>query len=352
MRFHRTSIPGLLLIPIFAIILPFTFFFPQQNAAGTSYYPANIDYEGIVNYGNYNPAALADPNIGAVDISMNWSQVEPQQGHFNWGPADRVMAAWSAKGKKFTLIIRYIKEGENKISCNSTQQFLPQWEITRIKTFCDSDLGILIPDYFGPRFKADLKAYVQAIANHIAHSPYKKNLLYVRAAVGMGGEGFPYFRKGDYLTVDKPLLARLGYTPTAWAAWQREMMSAYRQEFSYTTIIYPLNGLDTDPATGLPVQVENAWWAAAQGMGVGQQGLASTTNYPLFQQLRAKYPKMYIQFQTIWSVGNTAGILGDVQAAKKNGADFIEWYTSDAVNSANQSIFAQWQQYATSTFGK
>jgi hypothetical protein len=353
MRFHRTSIRGLLLLlPLFALLVPFTFFAPRQNASGSSSFPANIDYEGIANYGNYNPAALTDPNIGAVDISMNWSQVEPEQGVFNWGPADKVMAAWSAKGKKFTLIIRYISEDKIQSGCSSTQQFLPQWETARIKTFCDSDLGILIPDYFDPTFIADLKAYAQAIANHIAVSPYKNNLLYVRAAVGMGGEGFPYFRQGDYLTEDEPKLESFGYTPTTWAVWQREMMSAYQQAFSSTTVIYPVNGLDIDPTTGEPVQVENARWAAARGMGIGQQGLAPSTNYPLFQQLRAKYPKIYIQFQTNWSVGNTAGIQGDAQAAKKNGAQFIEWYTTDAVNSANQPVFAQWQQYTESMFEK
>ena len=324
----------------------------QHAAASTLTYPANIDYEGIVNYGNYNPATLANPNIGAVDISLNWSQVEPQQGVFNFAPADKVMADWSIQGKKFTLIIRYIKENENNISCTSAQQFLPTWEIARIKTFCDSDEGILMPDYFDPVFKADVKAYIQAIAAHIAQSPYKNNLLYVRGAVGMGGEGFPYFRKGDYQTADVPQLQSLGYTPTVWAAWQKEMMTIYEQAFSYTTVIYPMNGQDTDPTTGLDVSIENAQWAASQGIGLGQQGLRQTTNFPFLQRLRAQYPNLYIQFQTIWSVGNTADIAADVQAAEKNGGQFIEWYTSDAINPANNPTFAQWQQYVNNRFGE
>ncbi len=322
---------------------------PSDAVAG-GHIPANIDYEGIVNYGNYNPEALANPNVGAVDISMNWSQVEPQQGIFNFAPADKVMADWSNAGKKFTLIIRYIKENENHISCSSNQQFLPSWEIARIKSFCDSDQGILMPDYFDPIFKADLKAYVQAIATHIAQSPYKNNLLYVRAAVGMGGEGFPYFRKGDYQTVDVPQLQSFGYTPTVWAAWQKELLTFYKQAFSYATVIYPLNGQDIDPATGLNVVVENAQWAASQGIGLGQQGLQPKSNFPFLQQFRAKYPNLYIQFQTIWSVGNTQGIVGDIQAADKNGAQFIEWYTTDIVNPANQSSFAQWQQTVSNTY--
>jgi hypothetical protein len=284
---------------------------------------------------------------------MNWAQVEPEQGQFNFVPLDKVATAWSAHGKRFTLIIRYVAESKQTTpeSCDPAQQFLPEWEQVRIQTYCDTDHGLLVPNYFDPIFEADVKAFVGAIANHIAESPYRHNLLYVRAGVGIGGEGFPYFSTGDYQTEDVPNLQSFGYTPTVWAAWQKEMMKAYQQSFSYTTVIYPVNGQDTDPATGQPVEVENAQWAAAQGMGIGQQGLWPTAIYPFFQQLRAKYPHMYIQFQTVWSVGNTAGVLGDVRAAERNGAQFIEWYTSDIVNPANQPAFAEWQQYVNSTFG-
>lgn len=367
MRGQRLYILAILLLTVIVIVLLLALILPQQlltgrptqgqpgqtatnqPPAGTRPYPANIDYEGINSYGNYTVAALNNPNIGAVDISMNWSQVEPQQGQFNWAPADKVMADWSAHGKMFTLIIRYVKELENPISCNSPQQLLPQWEIPRIKTICDSSSGLLIPDYFDPTFKADLKTYVQAIANHIAQSPYKKNLLYVRAAVGIGGEGFPFFHRLGAQTVLSQL-ASDGYSPAAWAAWQKELMLAYKQAFSYTTVIYPVNAVGTDSSTGQPVYIENSDWAAAQGMGIGQQGLKPTTNYSIFQQLRGQYPKMYIQFQTGYSNGN-ADVPGDVQAAEKNGAQFVEWFTADILKSSNQSAFAQWQQYVNNKYG-
>lgn len=319
-----------------------------QPTTGTNEYPANIDYEGIFTYGNYNPAALANPNIGGIDISMNWSQVEPQQGQFNWAPADKVMSDWSAHGKKFTLIIRYVRETGGQISCNSPQQFLPQWEASRIKTVCDNGTGILIPDYFDPTFEADLKAYVQAIANHIAQSPYKNNLVYVRTAVGVGGEGFPFFRQSSGVRTVMSQLQSYGYSLSAWAAWQKAMMTAFKQAFSYTTVIYPLNAIGTDPSTGQPVYLENAKWAAAQGLGLGQQGLTPTTNYAIFQQLRAQYPKMYIQLQTARPGEDVAGC---VQVAEKSGVQFVEWYTSDILNSSNQAAFAQWQQYVNNKFG-
>ena len=142
--------------------------FTPSSTFVPSTYAANIDFESMNSYGTYNPAALANPSIGAVDINMNWVSVEPQQGVFNWKPADNEIAAWANQGKKFTIVARFINEGQG--NCNGFQ-LLPAWEIVRIPHFC-STTGQIIPDYFDPTFKADLKAYAQAIAQHIAASPY------------------------------------------------------------------------------------------------------------------------------------------------------------------------------------
>jgi hypothetical protein len=311
---------------------------------------ANVDYEGFTSYGIYNPAALNNANIGAVDINMNWAQIEPQQGIFNFAPADREAAAWAAKGKSFNLIVRYINEGSPSTDC-SRAQLLPAWESSRIPHFCDADQGTLIPDYFNQTFKQDLKSYVNAIADHFAKSPDQNHLLYVRIGVGEGGEGFPYMANGDY-AVDRQQLISYGYSPSAWAMWQEEMMTYYQAAFSYATVIYPLNGLDTDPRVGKSVQVEVAAWAASRGMGLGQQGLEPGSDSFIFQSLRAQYPRMYIQFQTIAPIGGgVPEVQQDIQAADKNGACFIEWYTQDAINPAYQAIFAQWQQMVDSNYG-
>jgi hypothetical protein len=311
---------------------------------------ANIDYEGFTSYGTYNPAALNNANIGAVDINMNWAQIEPQQGIFNFAPADQEAAAWASKGKSFNLIVRYINEGSQSTDC-STAQLLPAWEISRIPHFCDADKGTLIPDYFDQSFKQDLKSYVNAIADHFARSPAQNSLLYVRIGVGEGGEGFPYMSSGDY-AVDRQQLISYGYSPSVWAAWQEEMMTYYQAAFSYATVIYPLNGLDTDPSVGKPVQVEVAVWAASRGMGLGQQGLEPGSDTFILQTLRVQYPKMYIQYQTISAIsGGAPEVQADIQAADKNGAYFIEWYAQDAINPAYQAIFAQWQQMVDSHYG-
>ena len=132
---------------------------PYATATSGTYvgaYAANIEYDANEGYGTYNARNLASPTINAIDINMNWSVVEPQEGVFNWAPADNAIAAWAGKGKKFVLVLRYIHEvsANSFHGCNDDQQYLPTWEIARIPTYCDFDKNTVIPDYFDPGFKA------------------------------------------------------------------------------------------------------------------------------------------------------------------------------------------------------
>lgn len=326
---------------------------------------ANIDFEPG-GYGTYNPAALSNPNIGGVDLNLNWSHVEPHQGVFNFAPLDKEIAAWAQAGKKIVLVVRYANESDftNGTNCNFFQ-FLPLWEISRIQHFCDADRMTIIPDYFDPTFQSDVKAYVRAIADHFAQSPYRNHLAYVRVGVGLAGEGLylmPCFSSyrgcsiSDYQT-DKNRLVAYGYSPTAWKNWQEKMMSYFKEIFSYTSVIYPIVQLDTDPATGEPVQMEVAYWAAANGMGVGQQGLVPhyPTNYAqikiILPYIQSHYPNTYIQFSTVAPVNSSDEVLGDILTANQYGARSIEWYSNDATNAAYQQLFQQWHQMVENKFG-
>lgn len=328
----------------------------STSASSTGGYPANIDFEPIDSYGTYNAAALANPAVGAVDINMNWSSVEPQQGVFNFAPADNEAAAWAKQGKKFTLIVRYVNEAGHATLTNCNRaQYLPAWEIARIQHFCDVDKGTIIPDYFDPTFKADLESYVKAIADHFAQSPYRSNLLYVRVGVGLAGEGFYLMPCGSVpcdFTMDKAQLITWGYSATAWKNWQEGLMSFYKSAFSYSTVIYPIVPLDTDPAMQQPTQDVVAHWAASQGMGVGTQGL--NPHFPkmseLIQSIQAHYPNTYVQFQTAAPVADAAAMQQDIQISGQLNAKSVEWYSSDIVNPAYQSLLQQWQQTVANKF--
>ncbi|GAC1304352.1 MAG: hypothetical protein NVSMB27_43520 [Ktedonobacteraceae bacterium] len=327
-------------------------------SANVSSYPANIEHDQT-GYGIYEQGNLTNPNISGVGVNMNWAAVEPQQGVFNWAPLDNEMAAWASNGKKFIPVIRYASNGKEK-SCSQSGQFLPQWEIPRIPTFCTSEHNIL-PDYFDSTFQSDLLAYINAIAQHIGASPYKNNLEYERIGVGVEGEGYPCT---SCSASDLKQLTAWGYSVSNWAAWQKQMLASFQSIFSPVTsapLIYPLGDNDKDPTTNQPVSQEVGYWAAANSIGVGQEGLQNTSGYQngeavkIAKYVRTHYPSAYIQFQTNHQItGTKSGTIemqGDITIANSAGAFTIEWYGPDTVNASFQPYFQQWQQMVDCRYG-
>lgn len=348
-----------------------------QQAAGTSLYPANIEFDppGAYAYGAFNPASLTNPNVAGVVINFPWGAVEPQQGVFNFAPADKEIAAWVAAGKKIAFQVRFLYQGGNPSvpNCGAANgpNDLPGWEVARIPHFCDSNTGMLLPDYFDSTFQADAKAFVQAIAQHYASSPYRSRIVYVRVATGTGGEQnliggcHDAACQSDYTAGVNQLVA-YGYTPTALITYDKAMLSFYKSAFNYTTVMYAFSNpipqkesLDVNPATGNPVWLDVAEWAAANGMAVGQMGLSPNPSYvsggmltTLIAYIRTHYPDTYVAFQTVSRVSGRFAVRGDITNATSLGAKTIEWYGQDINIASYQSLFQPWQQTVNSRFGK
>lgn len=324
----------------------------STSAANTVRYPANVEYNGRdMKYGQYQTASLTNPNITGVDVIMNWNDVEPEQGVFNWGPADKEIADWSNQGKKFVVVVRYTHK-LNLTTCDRYKQWMPVWEQNRIPTLCST--GEIVPDYYDATFQSDLTAYVRAIAEHIAASPYASHFAYIRIGLGFAGEGYPCLgcdsKAWDTLT-------DWGYTPHSWALWQEQMLTKYRQAirpYLSVPIIYAMGNNTNDPVTNQPIAQEVAYWAAPKGYGVGSEGLHSRlsgTAINVMKYVHANYPGDYIQFQTVTYVNGTSDLDGDIAIAHSVGAKTIEWYGKDTVQSAYQSYFKEWQQTINDQYG-
>ncbi len=323
---------------------------PSPTPVNRNYYPANIDFPASGAYGQYSQAALNNLGINGIDINMNWVDVEPQQGVYNFGPIDQEITTWVQAGKEFTLVVRYIADTG---TCTGTQ-YMPQWEIQRIPHFCDTLKGTIIPNYFDQTFITDLETFVKAIGSHFTQSPYKANLAYIRVGLGVAGEGFPIFSLTS--NPDWSQLIAYGYTPASWRDWQRARMATFKAAFPWTKVIYPINVQGTtDPANGLPLQVSQAYWAAANGLGIGSQTLSPGFTYAQINTIAAyinkNYPGTYIQFQTKTGVNSSSTVQGDIQTAQNYGARSIEWYENVVGNNSYTPLFQQWQQYVNTTYG-
>ena len=317
-------------------------------------YPANMDFASG-GYGKWSSAALADPSIAGVTINLYWRQVEPSRGSYNWRPLDTEMAAWAQAGKRVALIARFANEKGG--GCPGG--YLPSWEIARIPTFCDTDLNSTIPDYFSTRFQSDWKAFIQALGNHLAASPYRNAVAYVRAGTGLGGESFylMYSRAGNTdFGHDKQKLVAWGYSPQAWEAFQENLLAFYKRVLPYQDT-YVIDALDVNPTTGNPVQVDVAHWAAAHGDGVGEECIPASSfhhDYADINEITAwvhkNYPNAYIQFQTCGVMSGPAEVAGVISDAESHWGRSIEWYEKGITTSSYQSEYVAYQRWVNKTF--
>jgi hypothetical protein len=334
--------------------------------AGTPAYPANVDYASG-SYGKYAPAALTDSWVGGVDINMDWDQVQPTMKKYDWTPLDKELQAWSLAGKHVIIVVRFANEVGGGCSADSGS-FLPGWEIARIPTFCDTDLNSLIPDYFSSRFQSDFLTFIAKLGSHLAASPYKSAISYIRIGVGLGGEGFYLMPDGTYgtehqtqLSAYKAKLEAWGYTAQAWEAWQEKMLAAYvAARPAGIQVIYPIVVQDINAKTSEPVDLDVAKWATDHGgIGIGQEcirpaGYGSGGGYADFNQIdswvHAHHPKAYIQFQTCGVVPSSQ-VPGIISAAKRYWGRSVEWYESTITDSAYESEMNGYQTGVNHAFG-
>jgi hypothetical protein len=333
----------------------------RQNIASAV---ANIDYadEG---YGRYDPSALTDPWIQGVVISMSWRWAETRRGVYDWAPLDKEATAWADAGKHVVLAVDFSNSTGGECSAGSGQS-LPTWEIARIPTYCDSDMDVLIPDWFNPTFQSDAKAFVAALAQHVQAQPYYDAISYVRISVGMGSTAFAVMPDGgggalghaqeDYGADMAWMERHWGYTPQKWEAFQETMLAAYSDDFpAPVSVIYPVAKQDINPATGNPVDVDVAEWGAPRHIGIGSEGMlpggfGGGQGYAdlntIIAWMHQHYPGNYIQVQSANPPMDASQVAQSVSTAERYGIDSIEWYQQEAVNGTFKPAMDGYQTWA------
>jgi hypothetical protein len=347
---------------------------PTVTASTTGIDIANMLFEaGASAPGQFTTAGLTTSGIQGDDVVITWNWLEPDAPvngvhQYNWAPFDSQIAQWHQAGKRVMLLVRYVgTQGAAAPGC-AGPQLMPDWELARIPHTCGM-AGEVLPNYFDPTFIADLDGFVAAIGAHYAQSQDKSAIAYARIATGVGGEETAV--KGDWR--DWPAfqqMAQWGYTPYAWRNWVEARLSSYHQSLPWTTV---LNAIDVivdsanncsasgpchfsdskaDPTsgqTGLTIQAQIAYWAAAHGLGIGQQGLAPGYDTGGIREITAyvvaHWPSTFIEFQTDKTENDLGSVQGNIQTAYCYGGKTIEWYPNVATNAAYQQAFAHWDQY-------
>ena len=125
--------------------------------------------EGVFSIANLGLApqdeVLDDPNVDGVTVRLNWSDLEPTEGLYDFSYLDTTLASVNAAGKKALLRIM-------------TQGGKPAWVTTAVKNagglffnFTVDGKKTTIPVFWDPTFLAKKTAMIQALGAHLTNTP-------------------------------------------------------------------------------------------------------------------------------------------------------------------------------------
>ena len=108
------------------------------------------------------------PYVQGGQIVLQWSDVEPSRGHFNWSSLDAQLDAYRAMGKTATVQV------------NSTHG-KPGW-IWDVVARCGSVNGQSVPQYWNPTYLTLQSELVNGLAAAIRAYPHPETVALVRAS--------------------------------------------------------------------------------------------------------------------------------------------------------------------------
>ena len=213
---------------------------------------------------NY-PAAIS-AEIRGYPLTLKWSAIEPEQGHFAF---DREIRAPLEEARRRGLFIHFTLHVAPTVDTPRwiyTRYNVPEVVVPQRISPGRKVQNLTFPYYFDPTFQKLLRATVKALADYIAALPddLKQRIVFVQMAEGSTGDGGPY--KGA------PINPAYNISKADWSVYRRNLWSYYITQFQRPdgTLAIPIlvNG-DSDG------EAENAWLLAhSDNFGV-KQGMFS-----------------------------------------------------------------------------
>jgi hypothetical protein len=299
-------------------------------------------YAVLAHNASAKPATLANPNLDGIVARTYWKDVEPAAGQYNWTFLDGQVAAATARGKRFVLLVL-------------PGAFVPDWALQNVQTaqfmatygFINGQT-ITLPMPWDPTYLKRWFAFVRAFGQRYDPNP---GTMLVPAA-GPTSVSAEMSLPNDPAALDQ--WRNLGYTPQKFVDAWTQTLAAYVQSFPTTQIaltLYP--GLPI-PDRSASDQTRQAVVALAVGQYPGKvtietNGLSARKEArpPLGERLVAQSAgKTTVGFEMATSATDKPTNMGDsdpvvalresIDFGLKAGAKYLEIYEKDVENPAMQ----------------
>jgi hypothetical protein len=288
--------------------------------------PSKTGFKGIYVFNGGNASTFADnPDIAGTYLGYYWSQLEPQQGQYNWSLIDNDMQPWVTNGK--SVILRVSTSGQYKWQPPNSGNGTPQWVYDQgVSSVTETDHSV-IPQYWNSTFLSDLNTFVQAFASRYDGNPH---ISAIEIGVGMGGETKP-----DTLNNGQSRMSQweaIGYTNAVWWNTIQQIINMYTSAFHKTPLAllpdatFIMKGKGYGESMVLDYAVSHNIWLQDDGL-IANRSLPSQWK---------KVPIISEQRQNTDQSGDT--LQQDIQAALQDNSVIVLIFASDLSKSENQPV--------------
>ncbi len=207
-----------------------------------------------------------DPTLCGASIVIDWKDIEPSKGTFDFSSVETTAAPWT--GAKTPLTVNLLFEDTTEGSTEET----PAWVMAEVPNYAcqDPPASQAIPAYWNATYEAD---WTDLIAHAIAYfsntSPIRAHVGYMRFAVGGGAEALPPPGYNDNGTCQLAW-ANLGYSYDTWLTHTINIVTAMAAAKTAAGSTHQLIASLPDVSGGATVYaMSNAFAAVAASKGVG-----------------------------------------------------------------------------------
>lgn len=283
-----------------------------------------------------NTAAIANPAISGALFQVIWSEVEKEEGRWDWSRLDRWMKPWLDADKKVAVRLMWSTSGYWPRPFYKTPTPRWVWEKGAVFAF-HSDSGTEIPLAWDPVYQKYAWRFLEEFARRYDGLP---GLLFVD--VTPGAETNPYRlglisqRDAGFAAEFRKVAASDGrvYGEDLWLDTVKTWVDAADRFFQKTPLLVTLNvgGLDKSGDHSVAIGDD----CVGKGFYVGQNGLSGRSFLDVSLGRSAAFVRWSQQtklfFEMVRASGGQTGTLKEVmQAAERIHADYVNVYPEDVL---------------------
>ena len=262
--------------------------------------------------GGVSPSLMDHPLVDGARYSLNWAELEPREGQYEWDVIDKLAEEWARKGKHVIISIKTAQKGGHSPTSKSAT---PDWVfaagakkvVFTVKGGESNGEQTVYPVFWDPVYLAKYEKFIKALAARFDGDP---RIEYFEIGVGQGGATKVTPDKGGFQAFETK--AEPPYTPERFVAAAKRIIDIESAAFKKShTAVFLNTFFRQKDGTEKKEMPEIARYAADRGVYIFSRSLD--------ERVRAMVERGYVQLYSELAPKTKLGFAYDFNIVKDPG---------------------------------